>query len=257
MSLLMNTIRDSTYLVKQARKNYKKKTVGKENKMLATRSFVKRAIKMHGELKEKLVTSTRTGYNTLADGTWEQDTLLQIAQGDGDSNRDGDKIEIARIQLGNTILYEGGDGAAADVFIQTPQVRVLVFQCKRGYSIAEVLATLPTANATTPLSFATLRLCDILYDKVYHQDDNIGIISAATPATSTFVKYPQQQIIKLNLKPKIKIPTWNPGTTTSVDPDVVGALSMAYCMFLQGAATSAFTVAVQDTPDVRITFRDK
>jgi len=243
-------------IVKQARKDYRKKqTVGKSNKILATRSFVKKAIKTHNELKEHVIASSRTTYNALADTVWEQNALCAIAQGDSDANRDGDKIEVTFIDANTNILLNYADNTMdPDAELNPVQIRVVMYQCKRGVTPANALSYFPTTGALAPLSFQSLRAIEVLYDRVFTQNDFQS--TSVETATVAMYKYPQLLPVRIKRKPKITIPIWfqNP---SGVSPDLIGAIMLAYCVFHNGVAGTAPTVSVLTTPDSRITFRDK
>lgn len=239
-------------------KFYRTKTAKKKTGGLATKNYVKKAVKLQNELKELRTSSTRTAYNTLTDTVWEQNSLSLIGQGDSNSSRDGDKVSLSYIKCATNILT--GYGGVVDTTGLDPfQVRIILYQCKRGFTPAQVLATLPTNGALAPLGFITLRKADILYDRVYNHKEFI-VIGQQNAGTSTDSKvYATNYLlpVRISRKPAITTLEWNPASTGTVDPDVAGAVMLAYCQFVNVGAGSDVTISVLTTPDSRITFRDK
>lgn len=237
----------------------RKKLRSRKNKRVARpiRQYVNKTVKHYNELKEDISSSTATAYTTLTDFTWVVDSILSVAQGTTSVTREGDKILLSRIQANPTLYVRGGNILDLTVHLNPSLVRVVLFQCKRGFTTAQVLALFPVNNALAPMPNLVLRACHILKDRVYKQDTNVSVHGLATLATSSYIKYPQVIPVKMSARPKIAIAQWRPASTGAVEPDIVGAIGIAYCKFPQGTSTDTYPIYVDTDPDSRITFRDK
>lgn len=232
----------------------RKRTNQKTKVTKNVKKYVKKAINKNQELKEYKQQGVSTTGTGLTINTWSSVELLELANGAQEGQRIGDKIRISPFYCATTITFDDETFASLTNAGATcnRQCRVIVVQLKRGFTIADVIAELPTDTVTAPLSVEDItRRCYILADRKYDESPNKLIMS-----TTNIMSPPENKHITFNLKPKITNLVWD-SASGNVAPDIQGALYMLY-LFTSTVTPIAGNnvVTVQNTPDVRVPYRD-
>lgn len=234
--------------VVRKRKNTKTKVTKNVKK------YVKKAIDKKQEVKQYIDAGDISSLTSLVINTWSSVSCLSLANGAGDDERIGDKVRLSSIYIGTTIQFPQETFASLTVNqLCGRQCRVIVVQLKRGYSITELIAQLPTDTVTAPLSTDDItRRCYILADRKYDESAD-KVIQSTTNQSSTN----ENKHLYFNLKPKITQALWDSTTSGLSQPDIQGAIYLLYLftnIFTPVAGNNS--VLVQDSPDVRINYRD-
>lgn len=146
-------------------------------------------------------TSTNTT-NAVAGGEIDPGTVLclnGVAQGDGESQRDGRKYKMNSLHItGRLNLAANTDGANLQSSVNTRLVVVLDKQTNGAQMNAEDCFVDPTAGALAPYTFRNLENSGrfvVLYDKLYTLNVNAASGNGTTNDTADLIK-----AFKINIK---------------------------------------------------------
>lgn len=217
------------------------------------KKYVRKAIDKKQELKQFLQAGNDGSTSALTVNVWATDSCFTLPNGAGDDERIGDKVRISSIYVGTSFyFYYSSAIPLADVRdVGQTQARIIVVQLKRGYTITEVITTLPTDSVTAPLSADDItRRCYILADRKYSELGNKSAFLSGTNATLPS----ERHHVTFNLKPKITNAEWDSTTSGNASPDIQGGIYMLY--LFTGQVGGYGNVYVNDDPDARINYRD-
>lgn len=217
------------------------------------KKYVKKAIDKKQEVKQFLQAGNDTSASTLTVNVWSQDSCFSLPNGAGDDERIGDKVRISSIYVGTSFFFQYPDTLPIpDVnIVGLLNVRIIVVQLKRGYTITELITQLPTDSVTAPLSGDDItRRCYILADRKYSELGNKSAFLNGTDATVPA----ERRNVTFNLKPKITNAEWDSTTSGNASPDIQGGIYILYLLTSQVGGLA--DVYVNDDPDVRINYRD-
>lgn len=209
----------------------KRKSESRPSKPL--KKAIKRIIDKSKELKFYRFGSSETVYNAFnATNVWENyangaGSLTNIAQGDTQSARDGDIVNLKYINCKLNVCVPASSSTLANAADQTNNyaVRFLLVQAKRGYSSTAILAIL---NTTLTAGVDTIlkqdhdlnQACYILKDKtiVFRPD-------AATLSDGTnVIKRAQSMMVNMSSKPQADTIEWSSDQVTATPPNIRGGV---------------------------------